>query len=144
MFGIGARFGLLLIAGAILFAAYRTHKSRKKAAKNVAVVMAFFAGLAFLATFVGNWMHSVSWLGGAGVAALIVCVSIIFVDWIIDKKADKPAFWAAFALGFAIVLGASNLAQAGQQIGQGGKQVGDQLSKMDDGGKAAHPAGKGK
>ena len=130
MFGLGARFGLLLIAGAILFAAYRTHKSSKKSAKNTAVVMAFLAGLAFLATFVGDWMQSASWLGGAGVAALIVCSAIIFVDWIVDKKADKPAFWAAFALGFAIVLGASNLPTAGDQIGQGGKQVTEQLSKM--------------
>jgi hypothetical protein len=130
MFGVGARFGLLLIAAAVLFAAYRLHKSSKKSAKNVAVVMAFFAGLAFLATFVGDWMQSAAWLGGAGVAGLIVCASIIFVDWIIDKKADKPAFWAAFALGFAIVLGASNLDQAGSLIGDGGREVGTQLSQM--------------
>jgi fumarate reductase subunit D len=130
MFGIGARFGLLLIAAAILFAAYRTHKSSKKSAKNTAVVLSFFAGLAMLATFVGDWMQSASWLGGAGVAGLIVCASIIFVDWIVDKKADKPAFWAAFALGFAIVLGASNLDQAGSLIGDGGREVGSQLSQM--------------
>ena len=130
MSGVGARFGLLCIAAAILFAAYRTHKSSKKSAKNVAVVLAFFAGLAFLATFVGDWMRGASWLGGLGVALLIVCAAIIFVDWVVDKKADKPAFWAAFALGFAIVLGASNLDQAGQLIGDGGREVGSQLSQM--------------
>ncbi len=130
MFGIGARFGLLCIAGALLFAAYRTHKSSKKSAKNVAVVMAFFAGLAFLATFVGDWMQSAEWLGGLGVAALIVCAAIIGVDWVIDKKADKPAFWAAFALGFAVVMGASNLDDAGKLIGDGGREVGQQMSQM--------------
>ena len=130
MFGVGARFGLLLIAAAILFAAYRTHKSSKKSAKNVAVVMAFFAGLAFLATFVGDWMQSAQWLGGAGVAGLIVCTAIIAIDWAVDKKPDKPAFWAAFALGFAIVLGAANLDEAGSLIGDGGREVSQQLSQM--------------
>lgn len=130
MFGIGARFGLLLIAAAVLFAAHRTHKSSKKSAKNVAVVMAFLAGLAFLATFVGDWMQSAAWLGGLGVAALIVCVAIIVVDWAIDKKPDKPAFWAAFALGFAVIMGASNLDDAGRMIGDGGTAVGKQLSQM--------------
>nr|WP_221374429.1 hypothetical protein [Actinoplanes polyasparticus] len=127
MFGIGARFGLLLIAAAVLFAAHRTHKSSKKSAKNVAVVMAFAAGLAFLATFVGDWMQSASWLG---VAALIVCACIIAVDWFIDKKPDKPVFWAAFALGFAIVLGAANLDDAGRLIQNGGSEVSSQLSQM--------------
>ncbi len=130
MFGIGARFGLLLIAAAILFAAYRTHKSSKKSAKNVAVVMSFFAGLAFLATFVGDWMQSASWLGGLGVAALIVCAAIITIDWLVDKKPDKPAFWAAFALGFAVIMGASNLDDAGQMISDGGREVSQQLSQM--------------
>lgn len=130
MFGIGARFGLLLIAAAILFAAYRLHKSSKKAAKNIAVVLSFFAGLAFLATFVGNWMQSAQWLGGLGVAMLIVCVAIIAVDWVIDKKPDKPAFWAAFALGFAIVLGAANLDTAGSLIGDGGHEVSQQMSRI--------------
>jgi uncharacterized membrane protein YjjP (DUF1212 family) len=130
MFGIGARFGLLCIAAALLFAAYRLHKSPKKSAKNVAVIGAFFAGLAFLATFVGDWMQSATWLGGLGVGALIVCVSIISVDWVIDKKADKPAFWAAFALGFAVVLGASNLDDAGRLISDGGSEVSRQLSQM--------------
>ena len=130
MFGIGARFGLLLIAGAVLFAAHRTHKSSKKSAKNIAVVMAFLAGLAFLATFVGDWMQSASWLGGLGVAALIVCACIIAIDWLVDKKPDKPAFWAAFALGFAIVLGAANLDDAGRLIQDGGSEVSSQLSQM--------------
>lgn len=130
MFSIGARFGLLLIAAAVLFAAYRTHKSSKKSAKNVAVVMSFLAGLAFLATFVGDWMQSAEWLGGLGVAALIVCVAIIVVDWAIDKKPDKPAFWAAFALGFAVIMGASNLDDAGRMISDGGTEVSRQLSQM--------------
>lgn len=130
MFGIGARFGLLLIAGAILFAAHRAHKSSKKSIKNVAVVMSFFAGLAFLGTFVGDWMRSASWLAAAGVAGLIVCASIIFVDWVGDKKADKPAFWAAFALGFAIIMGASGLDDAGRMVSDGGREVANQMSKM--------------
>lgn len=130
MFGIGARFGTLAIAAAILFVAYRLHKSSKKNAKNIAVIGAFLAGLAFLVTFVGDWMRGADWLGGVSVAGLIACAGIILVDYFMDRKPDKPAFWAAFALAFFIVIGASNLPSAGQQIGRGGKQVSEQLSKV--------------
>lgn len=132
MFGIGARLGTLAIAGAVLFLAMRMHKSSRKSVKHAGVVCAFLAGLAFLVTFVGDWMRGADWLAGFSVAGLIACAAIIIVDWLVDKKADKPAFWAAFALAMAIVLGAANLPKAGDQIGEGGKLVGEQLSKMDD------------
>ena len=130
MFGIGARFGTLAIAAAILFISHRLHKSSKRGAKNIAVIGAFVAGLAFLVTFVGGWMRGADWLGGFSVAGLIVCAGIVLIDWLIDKKPDKPAFWAAFALALFIVIGVANLPKAGQQIGQGGKQVTEQLSKV--------------
>lgn len=130
MFGIGARFGTLAVAAAILFISYRLHKSSKKGAKNIAVVGAFLAGLAFLVTFVGDWMTGADWLGGFAAAGLIVCTGIVVIDWWIDKKPDKPAFWASFALALFIVIGVANLPAAGNQIGQGGKQVGSQLKKI--------------
>ena len=132
MLGFGERFGALLIAGALLFVAIRLQKSGNKKAKNASIVAAFIAGLSALATVVGDWMQA-DWLGNVGVAGLIVCACIIAVDWIVDKKPDKPAMYAAFALGMMVVLGASNLDAVGNQISDGGKQVSDQMSKIDDG-----------
>ncbi len=129
MFGLGERFGALLIAGALLFVAIRLQRSSKKAAKNASVVVAFLAGLALLTTIVGGWMQA-SWLGSLGVAGLLVCACIIAVDWLIDKKPDKPAMYAAFALGMMIVLGASNLPAVGDQISDGGSKVSEQMSQM--------------
>ncbi len=123
------RFSALLTAGALLFAAIRLQRSSKKGAKNASVVIAFLAGLALLATIVGDWMQA-DWLGNLGVAGLIVCVCVIAVDWGIDKKPDKPAMYAAFALGLMVVLGASNLPAVGDQISDGGTKVSNQLSQM--------------
>ena len=64
MFGIGARFGTLAIAAAILFISMRLQKSSKRGAKNLSIIGAFLAGLAFLVTFVGGWMRGADWLGG--------------------------------------------------------------------------------
>ncbi len=138
-----ARAGFLATAAALLFVAIRLNKSPKKGAKNASIVFAFVAGLALLSTVVGDWMTGADWLGMFAAAGLIVCAAIISVDWLVDKKPDKPAMYAAFALGMVIVLGASNLDSIGQQIGDGGGAVGEQLSKMGDGGKA-NPDAKGK
>lgn len=132
MFGVGARLSTLTIAASLLFLAYTLHKSRKPAARHAAVVMSFIAGLAFLVTFVGEWMTKADWLGGFAVAGLIVCLSIVAVDWLWDKKPEKPAFWAAFVLALFIVLGSANLTTVGNNISEGGKQVGEQLEKIDD------------
>ncbi len=142
-----ARAGFLATAAALMFVAIKLNKASKKGAKNTSIVVAFIAGLAALATIVGNWMTDADWLGQFAAAGLIVCACIIAVDWIVDKKPDKPAMYAAFALGMMIVLGASNLDSIGQQIGDGGSAVGDQLSKMGDGGQGnpdGKPAAEGK
>ena len=125
-----SRLGTLAIAGAVLFVAIKLNKSNNKKAKNWSIVVAIVAGLAALVTIVGDWMTGADWLGQFAVAGLIVCVAIIVVDWMIDKKPDKPAMYAGFALGMMIVLGAANLDTAAQQIGDGGSQVGNQLSQM--------------
>lgn len=130
MFGLGERFGALLIAGALLFVALKMQKSGNKKAKNASVVAAFIAGLAALAAFVGDWMQT-SWLGLAAAAGLIVCACIIAIDWLVDKKPDKPAMYAAFALATMIVLGAGHLDAVGDQISSGSDRVGEQMSKMD-------------
>lgn len=124
------RLGALAIAGALLYVGIKLNKSSKKGAKNASIVFGFIAGLAFLVTVVGDWMHKADWLGQFAVAALIVCVCIIIVDWLVDKKPDKPALYAAFALGMAIVLGAANLPTAMNQISNGGTEVSNQLSQM--------------
>lgn len=132
MYGFWERAGTLAIAAAVLFVAYRLHQSRKPAAKHAAVVASFLAGLAFLVTFVGDWMTDADWIGGFAVAGLIICLAIVAVDWLWDKKPDKPAFWAAFALALFIVLGGANIESAGEQIGDGGQMVGNQLSQIGD------------
>lgn len=132
---IGTRVIALLIAGAVLFAAIRIHKSSKRTAKHVGVVAAFIAGLSALGTVVGDWMTSQAWIGSVSIGGLIVAVAIIVVDWLVDRKPDKPAFWAAFVLPLLIVLGAANIGDVGDQISDGSKEVGSQISKVDDGGK---------
>lgn len=132
MYGFWARAGTLAIAGALLFLAYNMHGSSRKYVRHASIVMSFVAGLAFLVTFVGSWMSSAEWFGGFAVAGLIVCLSIIVVDWMWDKKPDKKAFWAAFALALFIVLGAANLDQASSNVIEGGKMVGEELEKIGD------------
>ncbi len=134
--GFWTRAGMLAAAVAIMFVAMKMNKSSNRKAKNISILVAGVAGLAGLATIVGDWMTDLDWLGMFAAAGLIVCAAIIAVDWLVDKKPDKPAMWAAFALGMMIVLGASNLDAIGEQIGDGGSAVGEQLQKMGDEAKA--------
>lgn len=127
-----ARSGVFVIAAALLFTAIKLQKSSNKKAKNVSVIAAFIAGLAALAAIAGDWMRAGA-IGTFAVGGLIVCVCIIVVDWMVDKKPDRPAMYSAFALALMIVLGASNLPTVGDQISDGGSRVGEQMSKLDDG-----------
>lgn len=127
------RLGTLVIAASIFFVALKLNKSSNKKAKHWSIVVSIVAGLAALITVVGDWMSEADWLGQFAVGGLIVCTAIIVVDWLVDKKPDRPALYAALALGMMIVLGAANLDDAAKQIGDGGSQVGEQLSKMGDG-----------
>lgn len=129
------KFGTLLVAAALLYAAAKVHKSRgkgAKVAKPAGIILAFLAGCAFLVTVVGPWMLSLAEkIVGFSVAGLIVCVAIIIVDWLLDKKPDKPAFWAALLLPLFLVLGFSQLPSVAGQIGDGAKQVGGQIQQID-------------
>lgn len=131
-YGFLERFGTLAIAAALLFVALRAHKSSKRWAKWTGIVLAFLAGCAFLVTFVGTWIGSLSGKGAAlfFVAGLIVCGGIIFFDLVADKKPDKPAFWATFALAFVMVFGVANLPHATGQIGTGVDQVGTSVQQV--------------
>lgn len=127
------RFGTLAIACAVLFIAYRLHGAngpRAKKTKPAAIILAFLAGCAFLVTFVGGWIAGMNGVGTFSAAGLIVCAGIVIVDWAFDGRPDKPAFWAAFALAFFLVLGATSLSTATSQIGDGTKQVSNEVSKM--------------
>lgn len=131
-YGFLERFGTLAIAAAFLFVALRAHKSSKRWAKWTGIVLAFLAGSAFLVTFVGAWMGKIS-TKGAGtffVAGLIVCGGIIFFDLVADKKPDKPAFWATFALAAVMVFGVASIPKATGQVGKGVDRVGTQVSKI--------------
>lgn len=129
MFDTGARIGALLIACALLFAALRIHRSQK--GKKAGTILALLAGMAFLVTVVGDWMGRAASVGGAlGVAGLIIAVGIIIADWAMDKRPDKPAFWAMFALPALIVFGISQIPAVGEQLGDGGKQVAEQMNQV--------------
>lgn len=131
MFGIGARFGTLILAAAILFIALRIHKSagkHVKVTKPIGIVLSFISGSLALLTVVGSWMGQLASVGGVvGVAGLIVCAGIVIIDWGLDKKPDKPAFWAAFALAAFIVFGVAQIPTATSQIKDGTTQVTSQL-----------------
>lgn len=132
MYGFWERFGTLAIAAALLFAALRFHRSSRRWAKIVGVVGAFLAGCAFLVTFVGAWMGGMA-SGGAGaffVAGLIVCAVVIAVDVGLDKRPDKPAFWASLVLPAMLVFGAASIPMVSGQIGSGGSQVGTQIQRI--------------
>lgn len=128
------RLGALFIAAAILFAALRFHKSsgpHSAKAKKTGAVLAFIAGMAFLVTIVGDWMGKVAAIGGAlGAALLIIAVATIVVDWGMDKRPDKPAFWAMFALPALLVFGVTQIPAVADQIGDGGRQVSEQMNKV--------------
>lgn len=131
-YGFLERFGTLAIAAALLFVAIRAHKSSKRWAKWTGVIMAFFAGCAFLVTFVGAWMGGISAKGAGAffVAGLIACGGIIFFDLVADKKPDKPAFWATFALAAVMVFGVASIPKATGQVGTGVDKVGTQVSRI--------------
>lgn len=128
------RIGALAIAAALLFVARRLHKAAGKnprKTKTFAVILAFIAGCAFLATFAGSWMGNFAVaVPGVAVAGLIVCTGVIVIDVAIDGKPDGFAFWAAFGLAAFVGFGLSGLPMAGNQIGDGFTQVGDQVQQV--------------
>lgn len=128
------RIGTLAIAAALLFVARRLHKAAGKnprKTKTFAIILAFIAGCAFLVTFVGAWMGTLSaTVPGIAVAGLIVCAGVIAVDVGIDGKPDGFAFWAAFGLAMFAVFGLSGLPMAGNQIGDGFSRVGSQVQEV--------------
>ncbi|WP_344613384.1 hypothetical protein [Dactylosporangium salmoneum] len=121
---------MLLIAAALLFVAIKMNKSQNKKMKHTSIISAFLAGLFFLGTIVGNWIAGAQWLAGVGVAGLIVCACVIIVDWLADKKPDKPALYASFALPLFIIMGAASLPAVGGQIADSGREVGNQMQQM--------------
>lgn len=140
MFSLGERFTAFAIAAALLFAAYRIHGvsgiRKPMVTKSIGLILAFLSGLAFLVTFVGGWMADLAQhAAGVAVAGLIVCAVIIVVDWLLDKKPDKPAFWAAFALALFLFVGVGMLPQVKDQVGDGGSEVTAELERVSDGGK---------
>lgn len=128
------RLGAVLIAAALLFAALRIHKAKGKVATKITgVIFAFFAGCAFLGTIVGGWMvHLSDKIVGLSVAGLIVCAVIIAIDCLVDRKPDKPAFWAAVLLPIFIVIGGAQIPSVISQTGDGAREVGTQIEKIND------------
>lgn len=135
-FGVGSRFGIFAIAAAVFFVAYLAFKSSRRGVKQAGMVGSFLAGLGFLGTFVGDWITGQTWLGGLSVAGLIAVAGIVAIDWLANKKIEKPTFFALLVLPFFVVMGIANIDAVGSLIYDGGKEVGAQISKVDDGGQA--------
>lgn len=131
-FGIGERFGVFAIAAAIFFVAYLAFKSSRRGVKQAGMIGSFLAGLGFLGTFVGGWITEQDWLGGLSVAGLIAVAGIVFIDWLANKKIEKPTFFALLVLPFFLVLGIANIGAAWDLIYDGGREVGSQMSQVGD------------
>lgn len=127
----GTRAGAIVIAAALLFCALRFHRSSSPKGKKIGTGFAGVAGLATLAAITGDWMAGMSNFWSSVVVALLVVAGVVIgVDWVLDKRPDKPAFWAMFALPTLLVLGVMQLPAVGDQIGDGGSQVKAQLEKV--------------
>ncbi len=133
MTDILARGGSFFLAAVILFLAMRLHGKGsgkgEKVAKAAATVMAFCAGLCFLATFVGGWMAKVAGISPyiAGALFLLAAGGLV-IDWWRDGKPDKFAFWCAALLPLAAVYGFTQVANAGDLIDQQGERVSSTVS----------------
>lgn len=124
-FGLWDRLGVLAIAGALLFAALKAHKSSGRKGSWAGCVLAVIAGMFFLTTFIGGWIaaHSKA-LAAISVAGLIVIAAMIAFDMVGDRNPDKKSsFWASFLLPLVLVVGFAQLPAVGNQIGKGGDQV---------------------
>lgn len=126
------RFGSLILCVAFLFAALKVHKStgrHSKVTKPLGIGLAFLAGLMFLVTVTGAWVAAFARNTGVlGAVALIGVVVILGADWLHDRKPDRGAFWAAFALGLALVVGIPQMPKVGDQINRGGQAVMSSMS----------------
>lgn len=127
------RFGTLIISAAFLFAAVKVHRSMSRHAritKPLGLILAFIAGLTFIVSVVGTWMASFAEASGViGVVGLGICVVIIGVDWGLDGRPDRMAFWASFLLPLFIVVGWTQIPVAMHQINRGGHEVTTEMSK---------------
>lgn len=133
-FSLGSRLGALVLAIAILYTAHKVHKSsgkHSKVTKPAGVVLAFLAGCGLLVTLVGEWMGNLaSQAPAVAVGLLIVTVTIIVVDWLLDGRPDTAAFYAALILPILLVFGFANIGAAAGQVGEGASRVGDQVSQQ--------------
>lgn len=129
-FGFLAGLGGLAIVAGLILGGLRLNKSSGKKAKHASMVVALLAGCAFLTTTFGGWLTGWGTWGLFAVAGLIACLFIAGVDWLIDKKPDKPAFWCAVVLPMFLVIGLAQVPTVANMISTGGSQVGSQVSSV--------------
>lgn len=129
-FGFLAGLGGLAIVAALIVAGLRLNKSSGKKAKHASMILALLAGCAFLATTFGGWLTGWGSWGLFAVAGLIGCLAVAGVDWLVDKKPDKPAFFSAVLLPLMLVIGLAQVPTVASMISTGGQQVGSQVSSV--------------
>lgn len=129
-FGFLAGLGGLACVAALVLFGLRLNKSSGKKAKHASMVVALIAGCAFLATTFGGWLTGWGAWGLFAVAGLIACLGFAAVDWLVDKKPDKVAFWCAVLLPLFLVIGLAQVPTVANMISTGGHQVGTQVSSV--------------
>jgi len=128
--GFGGRFGMFVVSAVLLYLALRAHKAQRnpRAAKYAGVVIAFFAGCAFLAAIWGTWIASTAAAYPYfAAAALVACVGILGIDLGMDGRPDKAAFWAMFFIASCIAFGWQSLPYVTQQVSDGLSQVSNRM-----------------
>ncbi len=128
MTGFLVRFGLLILAGIIVFLARRLHKKAggksEKTQKVIATIIGFFGGVAFVGTVVGTWMNNISRASPyVAAAAFFLTAGGVLIDWWADKKPDRFAFWCAIGLPLAMVFGLAQASSVVSELGRNAQQV---------------------
>lgn len=144
MLEIGSRLTLVVVALALVWAAWKVHgitpqaKQRggggrqagggtpiKERNREVGVLMGAGAGGALMAALPESWIGAaIDWIGiGALVVGLIVCGVIILVDWWWDGRPDRPALVAAMIVPILFVYGVTHLDLVGDLLQDAGGEV---------------------
>lgn len=135
MTGFLVRFGLLILAGIIIFLARRLHKKAagksEKMQKTIATIAGFFGGVALVGTVAGTWMNNISRASPyVAAAAFFLAAGGLLIDWWTDKKPDKFAFYCAILLPLAMVYGLAQAQAVVSELGRNAQQVSSTIGQQ--------------
>lgn len=102
----GVFIGQLALAAVLIFLAFLGQNSRKKWIEILAILCGVGGGAALGRTIVGELARSVAsqvWYGAT--IACVACLGVILIDYLGNKKFDKPTLAAMIALPVFAVSG---------------------------------------